>query len=334
MNAGLNIPLWAWLVFGIVVLILLAVDHLAHRTESGQTRRAAAIWSAVWIGTGLLFTIFVWVAFGGRAAGEYLAVYLIEKSLSLDNLFVFLIIFQSLKIPRKYQHEVLFWGIFGAVVFRAIFVFAGAAALEQYAWVSYVFGAILLFAAWTTFREDPTEQEENRAVTWLSQHLPLTHNMHEGRFMSLENGKRVVTPLLIALIGIELTDILFAIDSVAAALSMTQNLFLVYSAMVFAILGLRALYLLVAHLIEDLKYLHYGLSAVLAFAGIKIMANDWLHHQFSEGTLIVLSIGFITAAIGASVWASLRFRKRHSAAEAAPAKEDEPEVYPEEEVAK
>ena len=305
-EAAATIPLWGWGVFGALTLAMLLIDLYAHRGEHGKTRRAAGIWTGIWITLGLGFAPFIWVTFGGASAQEYIATYLIEKSLSLDNLFVFLIIFQGLNIPRKYQHEVLFWGIFGALVFRAIFIFAGAAAIEQYGWISYVFGALLLFAAWRTYRGDPSKEEESKIVTWLAKHLPVSQKPHGGKFVVQENGRRVFTSLTLALVAIELTDIMFAIDSVAAALSMTTHRFVLYSANVFAILGLRALYLYLSHIIADLKYLHYGLAVVLAFAGVKLIADHWIHEIMSETMSIFLSIGIIVVAIGLSVWASLR----------------------------
>lgn len=297
-------PLWGWIAFGALVLLLLMVDLLAHRGDRAKSHKSAITWSILWVGAGLLFNVFVWVAFGGQAAQEYLAAYLIEKSLSLDNVFVFLVIFQSLKIPQKYQRTVLLWGIFGALVFRGIFILIGAVALERYSWISYVFGAILLFAAYRAFREDPAKQEENKAVTWLSRHLPVTKVLQGEKFIIKENGRRVATPLLIALIGIELTDILFAIDSVPAAFSVSLDPFIVYSSNVFAILGLRALYIALAHTIAELKYLHYGLAGVLAFAGVKLIVDKWVHIS------PLVSVGLIVLIFGAAVWASLRERRK------------------------
>ena len=159
-----EIPLWGWIAFGVIVSALLAVDLFAHRGERGGSRRSAYTWSCIWISVGLLFSIFVWFVFGARQAQEYLAAYLIEESLSLDNLFVFLIIFRNLAIPEEYQHNVLYWGIFGALVFRAVFIFLGIAAIERFEWVTYVFAAILLLAAWHSFREDPGGKKTNKAV--------------------------------------------------------------------------------------------------------------------------------------------------------------------------
>lgn len=300
-----SIPRWGWITFGVVVVILFVVDLLAHRGERGKSRKSALVWSIIWVGAGLSFDGFVWVVFGWQAAQEYLAAYLIEKSLSLDNLFVFLIIFKSLNIPQERQHTTLYWGIVGAVVFRAIFIFAGVEAIERWGWISYVFGAILLYAAYHSYQEDPTEDQESRMVHWLSNHLPVTHQIHDNRFITRVNGHLVATPLMIALIGIELTDVMFAIDSVPAALAMTRNLFILYSSNIFAILGLRALYLLLAHTIAELKYLHYGLAIVLAFAGFKIMTEPWIHIP------ALLSVAFIVVVIAGATWISVRARESH-----------------------
>lgn len=295
-----GIPLWGWFVFGVSVAALLAVDLFAHRGRHGGSHRSACVWSCIWIAAGLLFAIFVWLVIGARQAHEYLAAYLIEKSLSLDNLFVFLIIFRNLAIPEEYQHNVLYWGIFGALIFRAVFIFLGIAAVESFAWVTYIFAAILLFAAWHSFREDPACRETNRTVKWLSLHLPFTREIHGTRFFVRENGRLLATPLLIALLGLEVTDIVFAIDSVPAALSVSRNRFVVYSSNVFAILGLRALYSALAFALAELRYLHYGLAGVLAFAAVKIIIEEWLTiHP-------LVAVGITSLLIGCTVWASMR----------------------------
>ena len=295
---------WGWIIFGTVVLVMLLVDALTHRGDRGQSRRSAGIWTAVWIGLGLAFTGFVWWQMSWLDAQEYLAVYALEKSLSLDNLFVFYVIFHSLNIPDKYHHKVLYWGILGALVFRLIFIYAGAAAVEQFAWVEYVFGGLLLVAAWRTYREDPAEDEESGIVLWLERHLPFSSSAHEGTFFARKNGRRVATTLFIALAAIELSDIMFAIDSVAAALSITHQEFVIYSANIFAILGLRSLYLFLEHNIDDFKYLHYGLAAVLAFAALKLLLHDWT--WFEETVTPLTSVGIIVVIIGISIWVSMR----------------------------
>lgn len=299
-----NIPWWGWAAFAVVVTILLVVDLFAHRGDHADSRKRALIWTLVWVGTGLAFCVFVWAVFGGQPAKEYLAAYLIEKSLSLDNLFVFLIIFQSLSIPKDEQHRVLFWGIFGAVIFRGIFIFAGAAAVQRWGWMSYVFGGILLLAAIHAFREEPGEKDTSRIVKWLSQHLPVTRNTHGHSFIAKENDCWAVTPLLIALVAVELTDILFAIDSVPAAFSVSEDPFIIYSSNVFAILGLRALYLLLADMLDKLAYLHYGLSVILGFAAVKILIEDWVHIP------ALLSVAIIATIIAVTVWVSVAKRRR------------------------
>lgn len=307
-----------WGIFGAVVIVMLIVDLLAHRGERANSQTAAAIWTGIWIGLGLLFTFFVWWKMSGGSAQEYLAVYALEKSLSLDNLFVFYVIFHSLNIPDKYHHKVLYWGILGALLFRLLFIFAGAAAIKQFEWVEYVFGGLLLIAAWRTFREDPTEEQESNIVNWLEAHLRFSSGPHGGAFFTKQNGKYVATVLFIALAAIELSDILFAIDSVAAALSITQQEFVIYSANIFAILGLRSLYLLMEHTLDDLKYLHYGLSGVLGFAALKLILHDVTFVEESITPLV--SVGVIVVVIGLSVWASVRADSDDERGEAAPEK--------------
>ena len=314
----MEVPPSTWMVFGAVLLGLLAVDLYAHRGERHDSKRSAAVWSVVWIAVGLTFAGFVGWRFGARPAVDYLGAYLIEKSLSVDNLFVFLIIFQMLGIPKDNQRTVLSWGIFGALVLRGVFIFLGASAIERYHWVVYVFGAILLAAAWRTFREDPSRQEENKAVAWLARHLPVTHRIHGDRFLARESGRTVATPLLIALLGLELTDVIFAVDSVPAAFAISHEPFIVYSSNAFAILGLRSLYLVLAHTLPQMTYLHYGLAAVLAFAAIKLMIAEWVEIP------AWLSIGFIVLALGASIWASVRWGE-----EAEAEREPPPELDPE-----
>lgn len=298
-------PSWAWIVFGVVLFSALFVDLFSHRGDRADNHRRAMIWAGIWISLGLSFCAFIALAISPTKAGDYLAAYLIEESLSIDNLFVFLIIFQSLKIAPDYQRTVLTWGIFGALVFRMIFIFLGTEAIERWHWVAYVFGAILILAAIKIFRQAPGEHEENKMVTWLSKRLPLTPRVHGHHFFVHEGGKRVGTPLLLAVLGLEMTDIMFAIDSVPAAFSVSTDKFVVYSSNAFAILGLRSLYIVLAKSISELEYLHYGLAAVLGFAGVKLIATNWDFHVPAP-----YSIGFIVLCIGGAVWASLRKRKK------------------------
>lgn len=285
--------------------MLLAVDLFVTTGKRAESRSWALGWSIVWVGTGLVFSGMVWWLKGISSAGEYLTVFLLEKSLSLDNLFVFLVIFSSLGIVKRYQHKALFWGILGALVFRGLFIFAGAAALERFYWLVYVFAAILAYAAWQTLRHDPNDKKENnKTLNWLSKHLPVSERTHEGQFIARENGKRVFTSLAVALIAIELTDIMFAVDSVAAALSITQDTFVLYSANIFAVLGLRALYLLLANLIRDWPFLRYGIAAVLAFTALKLIIAEFIEIP------IWLSLTVIVSAITIAIVASERTKRR------------------------
>ena len=301
---GPEISAWQWGFFAVVIIVLLAIDLITLRGHRSESHRASLIWSVVWIGTGLGFAVYVWVAMSGDAAQQYLAAYLIEKSLSLDNLFMFMLIFQSLRIPKRYQHKVLFWGIIGALVFRGVFIIAGARALEQFEWVSFVFGGLLIYAAYRAVRGDLGAEQESKIIGFLSRHLPVARMSDKGRFIERHGDRLVATPLLVALLAVEATDVMFAIDSVPAALSMTRDLFLVYSSNIFAILGLRALYLLLAGAIADAEYLKYGLGTVLAFAGVKIVVDRWLDIP------PYVSVGFIVLVIGISVWASLHSRRK------------------------
>jgi tellurite resistance protein TerC len=301
----IHVPASGWVAFGVLVVGLLLVDLLVHRKKHGESKRSAIAWSIGWIVLGLSFGVFVWQAYGSRPAQEYLGAWLIEKSLSLDNLFVFLVVFRSLSVPEDEQRRVLFWGIFGALLFRALFIFAGVEALERWHAVVYVFGAILLFTAFRVAREDPSRKKDSKLVHWLAKRLPVSTQLDGARFLVRLGGRWVATPLFIALVAIELTDIAFAVDSVPAALAVSHDPFIVYTSNVFAILGLRALYIALAHVITELRYLHYGLAAVLAFAGLKMIIPDsWVHVP------PLVSVAIIVACIGLSVAASLRARSR------------------------
>jgi tellurite resistance protein TerC len=295
-----DIPAWAWIGFAVTLSVLLTIDLYSHRGQHQRSRRKDVMWSVLWISTGLSFTFFVWALMGRDAAEEYLAAYLIEESLSLDNLFVFLLVFQTLRIPLENQRKALLWGIVGALVFRAIFIFVGVAAMARWQWIQYVFGALLFVAALRAVREPKDEAVESRLVKWLSRHLPMSTDRETSRLLVRENGKLLVTPLLVAIVGLELSDILFAIDSVPAALSVTRREFLVYSSNAFAILGLRSLYVVLIASLEKVRYLHYGLAAVLAFAAFKMVTHDWIPVP------PLLSVTIIVAILATTTVVSLR----------------------------
>lgn len=302
----MNTPGWLWGVFAGTVALLLSADILVNRKRRHETRVYAVCWTAVFVTAGLAFGALVWLTLGADAGGEYVAVWLLELSLSLDNLFVFLLIFHSLKIERQFQRRALFWGVMGAIVFRALFIFAGAAALERWSWINWLFGATLLYAAWRALRQDPGKPRRSTIVEWLARRFPVTEHKHGEEFIAFEQGRRVITPLMLALIAIELTDIAFAVDSVPAALSVSRNVFVVYSADIFAVLGLRALYLLLVDTIGELRYLRYALATILGFTAFKLTAEGWIHIP------AVVSVGFIIVALAIAIAASLRARRRET----------------------
>ncbi len=292
-----------WL-FGISIGLLLTLDLLLHRGGRESSRRAAALWSVVWIAAGVSFSAVVF-AREGSDGYQYLAAYAMEKSLSLDNMFVFLLIFRSLRIPPERQHTALSWGIFGALVLRAAFILLGTAALERWEWVSHVFGGLLGLAAIHALRDGAgSESDESRAVRWLSRILPVSKDSTTNRFFAREGGALKATPLFIALVAIELTDVVFAIDSVPAALSVSRDRFIVYSSNAFAILGLRSLYLAGHGYLEHLRYLNYGMAAVLAFAAAKLVAGE--HWDLPP----LVSVAIIVGCIGLATLVSLVARSR------------------------
>ncbi len=307
-----EIPAWAWIGFVITLGVLLTIDLYSHRGQLRRSRSQDVLWSVLWISTGLSFTFFVWALMGPDAAEEYLAAYLIEESLSLDNLFVFMLIFHTLQIPFGNQRRALLWGIVGALVFRAIFIFLGVATLERWQWIQYVFGALLLIAALRALRAPKEEVVENRLVLWLARHLPMSSDRTSPKLFVRENGKLLITPLLVAIIGLELSDIVFAIDSVPAALSVTRREFLVYSSNAFAILGLRSLYVVLIASLERVRYLHYGVAAVLAFAAFKLMTHEWIP------VAPMVSVGIIVAILTTTIVVSLRSAAKDNAGDASP----------------
>jgi tellurite resistance protein TerC len=292
-----------WAAFVAFIVAMLLVDLFLHRDHQKVTLRDAGIWSAVWVTLGLSFGVVVLFWQNGQAATEYVTGYIIEKSLSVDNIFVFAIIFSYFSVPPRYQHNLLFWGIFGALVFRAIFIFAGVALLEQFHWMVYVFGAFLVFTGirmW--FHEDEdVHPEHNPVLRLLRRVFPISKDFDGARFITVDNGRRVATPLLAILVVIETTDIVFAVDSIPAILAITQDRFLVFTSNAFAILGLRALYFLLAGIMDRFIYLNNGLSFVLAFVGAKMLLT-----AFDIEINTVLSLGIISVALTISIVASLK----------------------------
>jgi tellurite resistance protein TerC len=293
-------PVWGWGAFIGLVVALLLVDLIGHSGGRGSTKKAAMLWTVGWIAAGVAFSVFVHGVFGPRAASEYLGVYFMEKALSVDNMFVFLVILRSLDIDPSSQRRALSWGIFGALLFRGVFIVAGAMAVQRFGALLYVFAGILLVAAYRVAREDPVQKGESAIVPWLQKHLPITADVPDSKFVVRRRGRWLGTPLLVALVSIELTDVAFAVDSVPAAFAISSDPFIIYSATVFALVGMRALYAVIATSIASLPYLHYGLAVILAFAGIKILTARWLHVPPFASAAVVL--GVVAVAVIASLW--------------------------------
>ena len=274
-----------WTGFAVIVVASLAIDLLTHRNGHGTSRRAAIAWSLVWIGAAAGFAVWIGIARGGAQAEVFVAAYLMEKSLSIDNLFVFLLVFSRLKLPAPEQHRVLTWGIFGALVFRGIFIVAGSAVIERWHEVVYVLGAFLIFTGIKTLRSHNAE--------------PTTGDQDSGVMRFVRERLNIKSAFLIAVFTIELTDILFAVDSVPAVFAITDDPFIVYTSNVFAILGLRALYLVLADLLGRLRYMHIGLSAILILAGAKMLVSSAYHvpHVISLGAIAVIMTVTIVASL-------------------------------------
>lgn len=298
----LNVHAWQWGVLLAVIMALLLFDLLVvHKKAHVASTKEAAIESAVWISIGVAFTGVIAIWFGGAASGEYISGYLIEKSLSIDNVFVWALIMGYFKVPSKYQHRVLFWGIFGALVLRAIFIFAGVALIEKFEWVLYIFGAFLLYtAAKLVFGKDehadPGNSKFLRAVNRV---VPSTDKYDGQKLFTVQNGKHLATPLFAVLVLIEATDVVFAVDSVPAVLAVSHEQFLVFASNAFAILGLRALYFLLADMHSRFTYLQQGLAVILAFVGVKMIIAEWYHIPTA------LSLGVIAFVLAVSIGLSL-----------------------------
>ncbi len=307
----LDVPLWLWIAFAAVVLIALAVDLLAHRGAHAIGFREAAAWSGVWVGLALAFAVVVWIVLGPVAAAEYTTAWLLEKSLSVDNLFVFALIFTYFSVPKEYQHRVLFYGVIGALVFRAVFIVAGVAIVSKFTAVLFVFAAILLWSAYKLMKDsDDSEFDpgKNFAVRLLRKFVPMRDEYSGTKFFVMEAGKRVATPLLAVVVAIEAADLIFAVDSVPAVLGVSDDLFIVYSSNAFAILGLRALYFLLAGMMDRFHYLGRGLAVVLGFIGVKLImqaAHKTISTSIPEIPSLV-SLVVIVVVLAVAIVASLR----------------------------
>ncbi|GAA4384866.1 TerC family protein [Hymenobacter koreensis] len=302
---------WFWVGFNVFVLAMLLLDLLVFNRKAHVVRmREALTWSAFWILLSLGFNYLVYHYMGREAGMNFLTGYLLEKALSVDNLFVFLLIFTYFKVPPEYQHRILFWGVIGALVLRAIFIVVGAALIAKFTWTLYLLGAFLVYTGvkMATSAGDPSiDPENNPVVKFLSRHLPITSKFEGGKFFVRKEKLLFATPLFVVLVMVETTDVVFAADSIPAILAVTQDKFIVYTSNVFALLGLRALYFALAGLMQLFHYLHYGLALILIFIGGKLLVHDFVQVPTEWALLVVAFL------LGASVVLSLLMPKKEPA---------------------
>ena len=300
-----------WAAFTAFVLAMLALDlGVFHRRAHEVRLMEAAIWSAVWVALAVAFNVGVWTWFGPTKGLEFLTGYVIEKALSVDNVFVFLVIFSYFSVPKAYQHRVLFWGIVGALVMRAVFIFAGAALLERFHWVMYVFGAILIVTGIKMLvqRNAELHPERNPVFLLFRRFVPSVPEYNGQSFSVVRDGKRYATPLLAVLVAVEATDLVFAVDSIPAVFAVTKDPFIVYTSNIFAILGLRAMYFLLAGVMDKFRYLKVGLATVLVFVGIKMTIADL--YKIPVGVSLSVVGAILAVAIVSSLITSGRDKSR------------------------
>ena len=322
-TATTEVAWWVYAIFLVFVLAMLLVDlKFFHAEEHDPTPKESGTWVAVWVVLAIVFGIGVWIFSGGSRAAEFFTGYLIEYSLSVDNMFVFVLIFGYFKVPFRYQHNVLFYGILGALVFRGIFIALGVTLINNFEWMIYVFGLFLIFTAVRlAVSAEEVHPEDNPVLKLLQKRLRTTPRYHGQKFFTVENGKRVATPLVIVLAFIELTDIVFAVDSIPAIFGITRDPFIVLTSNVFAILGLRALYFLLADIMDRFHLLKYGLSVILAFVGVKMLLEIGVPDTdffggaagWHYGIPIWASLSVIVGVLGLSAYLSLKFPPTHHA---------------------
>ena len=308
--------LWPWIGFNVFVLAMLALDlGVFHRKAHVVSFREAIAWTIAWVTLAMLFNMGIWYYAGAEKALEFTTGYVIEYWLSVDNIFVFAMLFSYFAVPAAYQHRVLFWGILGALIMRALMIFAGTVLITKFAWIIYVFGAFLIITGIKMIvkNEEEIHPERNPVVKWFKKLMPVTNHYREDRFFVRENGIRMATPLFVVLLLVEVSDIIFAVDSIPAIFAVTKDPFIVYTSNIFAILGLRSLYFALAGVLDKFHYLKIGLGVVLAFVGVKMLLG---HTPWKIDTLV--SLGVIVAVLAGSVIVSLLLPKKPLPASEAP----------------
>ena len=299
----MEVPLWVWAGFNVFVLAMLALDlGVFHRQAHVVKLREALTWSAVWIALALVFNVGVYFWAGPKPALEFLTGYLIEKSLSVDNLFVFAVLFAAFRVPENCKHKILFWGVFGALLMRAAMIFAGVALIERFHWLVYVFGGFLVLTGLKMLvsHSHQTAPENHYLLRICRRLFRVTHDYHGDRFLVRQNGLLTATPLLLVLILVEATDLIFAVDSIPAILAVSSDTFIVFTSNVFAMLGLRALFFALAGVMDMFRYLKYGLAAILAFVGTKMLLVDVAPIPIVVSLSVV--VGILAISMLASVW--------------------------------
>jgi tellurite resistance protein TerC len=302
-KVDIDVDIWHWpLLIGVIAVLLLVDILVIHRNAHEVHTKEAAIESAVWISFGLVFALFILWEFGGPAAGEYMGGYLIEKSLSVDNVFVWAVLFAHFQVPKKYQHRVLFWGIFGALAMRIGFIFAGVAIINAFKVTLIIFGLFLLYSGIKLLQthDEGFDPSQSKSMKLFHRFVPSTDELDGQKLFTVKNGKRLATPLLAVLVLVEITDVIFAIDSVPAVLAVTNETYIAFASNAFAILGLRALYFLLADMRDRFRYLQTGLGVILAFVGVKMTVSYWWHMP------IAISLSIIALVLVVSIFASLR----------------------------
>jgi tellurite resistance protein TerC len=314
-----SVPLWAWLTVLGAILVMLAIDLFAHRAAHVIGVREAAGWSVFWVVCGVAFGVLIWSVYGAEFGQQYFAGYLIEKSLSVDNVFVWAVIFGFFAVPREYQHRVLFFGVLGALVLRGLFIAGGSVLIGRFSWILYLFAAFLVVTGirMAVQRDEHVDPESSRTLRLFRRWVPMTDAYHGQRFLIRRNGLLVATPLLAVLALVEMTDVIFAVDSIPAIFAVTDEPFLVFTANAFAILGLRAMYFLLADLIHRFVYLKLGLALVLVWVGIKMALKVDLFYIPTTVSLAVI-VTILTVSVVASLRATRGQGRKPVAVEGAP----------------
>ncbi len=307
----MEISIGFWIGFFVFVLIMLTLDlFVFHKKDHTPSIKESLLWSAFWIGLAIVFNIGVWLLLGQKAALEFFTAYLVEESLSIDNLFVFILIFGFFKIAPMYQHRVLFWGIIGAIVMRAIFIFAGVALLNRFDWIMYVFGAFLLYTGVKMLVDRKEESEfnpnDNIVIKSFRKIMPVTDDMSVPHFFVKKNKKTHATPFFLALLFIEASDLVFAVDSIPAVLSVSKEVFIVYTSNIFAILGLRSLYFALSGIMQYFRFLKLALAGILTFIGFKMTINEFAaemgyHFHISNVASLSVIVGLLALSVAASI---------------------------------